>query len=256
MIVCAKTRVWTTKGWLPPAQVSAGDTIISYNKERNCTEYDTVKEIRQDFTMRKELLGVRSKSAFLFVTPDHPLLIVKDGLQFIQIRDHLLSTGKMMMARPFEPYKETAPMEDVRWCGRYVALFNKNQYIPQIDLVRSITKDMSGHEAQAWLEEYFRWNILMQGVNWMKSSMLRNKITRDMILEIGARAGVGAAWWATEKRRYRTIRITTLDDINLNYTHYGSKEYRGFLFDMKTNNNNFLIERRRGSFLVASGMGG
>lgn len=251
-------RVWTKRGWQYHEDLFVGDTVMSFNPYRGYCEYDTIQEVKQEYTFLKQMYGIKSKNIRMWYTPDHPLMLFSDKTRqtkFIPIEESFMRTGNFIIARPFEPFNESSNNEDIKWSARYSAMFSRARYLPDMKNIKSIVEELSGFEAQDWLEEFYRWNILIQGVNWMKSSLLRNKDIRDLIFHIAPRAGVGSCWWPLIRSKMRAMRITTIADAHLGAMNYGLKDYQGYLFDIKTSNKNYLVQYRQSTFLVASGLG-
>lgn len=260
-MISSNVKVWTTKGWLPSSSITVGDKVISYNPDRNCTEYDEVLEARQDYTFIKSLMGLKIKNVKFWITPDHPLMLNgKNGVNFVPIEDQWMRSAKLIAHRPFETYNETADIEELRWSARHAALYSRAVELPKAfhKKIWRMVREISGYEAQCWLEEFYRWNTLHPSYqSWMKSAPLKNQQIRDLIFHIAPRAGVGCCWWPMSPRLrsiYRSMRITIIDDIKLNRMSYGMKDYEGLLFDLKTNNKNYLIQYVRSVFLIASGL--
>mgnify|MGYP006189883107 CR=1 FL=1 len=257
-MIISNIQVWTNLGWLDPGDLSPGMRVISYSGSRRCCEYDEIHEIYQEYTNLKGLLGIKSKNMRIWYSPDHPLLLENEGaVSWTPIQDIFMRQGSCIISKPFEPYGSSADLEDIKWSARYMAMFSREKYMPQKEYaeIKKLVRDIVGHEAQEWLQEFYRWNILIRGVNWMKSALTRNRDIRDTMLHIAPRAGVGFCWWPMLHSRMRAARITTLGNINLNKTTYGMKDYSGLMFDIKTKNKNYLVKYRNSAFLVASNLG-
>src|SRR5687768_11455697 len=77
------TLIWTKRGWLKAEELIIGDVIVSYNPHRNCTEYDSISSIKMDYAI-KPILGLRSHSMTMKVTPDHPFIVKNNKLKTIE----------------------------------------------------------------------------------------------------------------------------------------------------------------------------
>lgn len=255
--------VWTKRGWLNPGDLMVGDIVISYNPKRNCTEYDTIQHIHQEYGTNG-LFGIQSKSMSMLVTKDHPVIVYnkQNNEAYRKPMDDIFMSymvvgNNVLYNRWFEPYHITKDLDDLAWSARLTASFWRTKYMPAeyLGQIWPLIEDIHGIEAQHWIDVFFHWNILKRGVNWMKTIRLRNRDVRDMIFHVAPRAGVGAQFMPNPIKKPGNpwlMSVSTTGDLALSPAGGWFKERRtGSTFNIKTSNGSFLAKRQSGTFICA-----
>ena len=261
MISTFFTFVYTNRGWVSPEELMWGDRVVSFNPERGVCEYDKVYGIQLDYKQCSGL-GIRSNTMRSLLTPEHPLMIwdnKKKKLTRTPIKEVFMSKynygrpTSILAHRLFEPYRRTQDMDDIRWSARIAATFSnaRHAFVPEQHMV----DDLGGLEAQAWLETFFHWNRKLPGVNWQGTVRLGNRQVRDMLFNIGWRAGVGVKW--RRPRKSYAVSITNHGDATP-YADSGwmSHQIDGLVFNVSTKNGNVLMRSYNGTYLMACEYGG
>ncbi len=267
-MISGNTLIWTSRGWRDYANVMIGEKIISFNENKNATEYDQILEIRQDY-VAEGYMGLKSRSCNQLISVDHPLIIInnrsKDAGRH-RIKDVFLQNfGKaerILYNRVFDPYKYSAPLDDIEWSARLISTFSKEkkfQYSKQLYQALSLVEDLGGIESRHWINTYFHWGIKKSnGMQWKYSTFLRNKDVRDIIFTVGSRTGAGVQWapkpplLVNRKNSMWLMSISTQTDTMAGLSNGWYKErYEGLAFNLVTNNGSFLARRNGGTFLIA-----
>jgi len=260
-MIYADTLIWTKRGWLRAEELVIGDVVISYNSSRNCTEYDNVDYIKIDYGANP-ILGLKTNSMNMAVTPDHPVLIKDRGTKIVERKsmdDVFLYTFKrdksFLYTSPFEPYLRGQDLNDVAWSARVASSFGNVRYMP-IELfhaVWNIVDDICGIEAQHWIDTYFHWDVLQGGTYWSKAVKLRNRQTRDMVYHIAPRAGFGARFMPNPKKPTGQwiMGLSVQNSPKIGKSSWYRDRLQGFVFNIKTKNGSFLARKTGGTFLCA-----
>jgi hypothetical protein len=260
MISTKATRIWTEFGYLFVDDLYLGEKVISFNPDRGVCEYDSIQSIEIEHR-RCMGFGINSKSMRQLLTPDHPILIWNvrhKVLDRVPIKDKFMFSleagkNKAVLAHAlFEPYKTTVEIDDLKWSARLAATMASYRWA-RAD-IKHIVSDLGGYEAQVWLDTFFHWNKLLPAKNWMKTVHLSNLEIRDMIFDIGPRAGVGVKNYT----RYagRVVSITTDGLVNPTpAAGWYKQEINESVFNVTTRNGNVLARSSNGTFLVACNKG-
>lgn len=252
------TLVWTKRGWLKAEELVIGDIVISYNPLRNCTEYDKISSIKMDYAI-KPILGLKSRSMTLKLTPDHPFIIKNNVHKTVErktIDDVFLrafNEGRTVLQNsPFEPYALTQNLDDIAWTARVASSFDNTLAIP-IEYSRrvwNIIEELGGIEAQHWIDVFFHWNILLPATHWSKAVLLRNKDVRKMVYHIAPRAGFGAKFSRYPRNtRLWMMGLATQHAPQIRISNWFRDRIEGYFFDIKTKNGSFLARAAGGTFL-------
>ncbi len=252
------TLIWTKRGWLKAEELVIGDVVISYNPSRNCTEYDSVAEIKLEYGI-KPIYGVKSHSLNWAFTPEHPFIVVNNLYKTIErfsIEEKFLTcyakNKSILYTSPFEPYLVSNDLDDVAWSARLAASFGNNISIPikyQKD-VWDIIENISGVESMHWIDTFFHWGILEPGTYWSKATKLHNKQVRDMVYHVAPRAGFGTRFMRNPKRRGQwMIGLSTQNKCQILKTSWYRDRVEGYFFNIKTKNGSFLGRAKGGTFL-------
>jgi hypothetical protein len=256
MITTKGIRVWTPRGWLFAADLQLGDKVLSFNAERNCCEYDQIYSTTIEY-MRFMGLGVSSKSMHQILTPDHPIL-VWDLKNKVLTRPEIqsrfmgaIATSKhrsLVCHRMFEPHLVTQKEVDIKWSAR-VAATQANDWRCSVDLWQYVL-ELSGYEAQIWLDTFFHWNVMLPAKNWMAAVKVKNKEVKDMLFYLAPRAGVGIKWYIFRGRR--TAFITTNGNVDVTSpSGWTMDKIDGLVFNVSTKNGNLLVKSSNGTHLTA-----
>lgn len=246
------TLVWTKRGYSNIADLTPGDKVLSYNQARGCTEYDQIGSIKTEW-MQQGLIGLKQCATDLLLTPDHPLLIINPKtkeLSRIAINDLFMRNGgkfnKLLTNKAFEPYKRTHDIEDVKWVAR-LAVSSCRFRIPPLyqDVIEELLKDITGYEAQVWLNTFFHWGILRSRTQYMKTCMLRNQTIRDMLYHVAPRAGVGTYYgpFKTKAKHHlwqQAFSIAKQGNTNIVREHWCQNRHVGIFYTLSTKNGNFV----------------
>lgn len=262
-MITGDVAVWTKRGWLRSADLLVGDVTISYNPARNCTEYDKVYSITQDYGTT-QLLGLKAKSANILVTKDHPIIVYRKAenkSERKKMDDVFLSYMEVgtsvLYNRWFEPYHITKDLDDVAWSARVAASFANVRYMPIEcrEAVWGIVNEIHGIEAQHWVDVFFHWNVLQRGVNWMKTIRLRNRDVRDIVFYIAPRAGLGAKFMPPPIRKPGNpwlMSVSDTSDLRVSpLLNWYQDRKTGFTFNIATRNGSFLAKKHSGTFISA-----
>jgi len=260
-----KIRVWTaSKGYVDIEEVNIGDKVISLNTKRNCTEYDTVSNIQTDY-VHKGTIGFKKADLHFTLTPDHPLMIINPFTKEIirkPIDDMFMrGTGKharVVGNRLFEPYKRGQDTELIQWTARMAATASRQVSPPlYYDEIWNCLKDITGEEAQIWLQTFFHWNILKYRPFCMKTVLLQNKWVKEMVYHTAPRAGLGTYWGSLRNKSYHHKFIQALSITKSSDVVVGSKlqwradRHEGIVYNISTQNGSFLARYLGGTFLLA-----
>lgn len=262
-MIYADTYVWTKRGWRRSDELLVGDTVISYNASRNCTEYDKIHSIIQDYGTTP-LLGLKAKSTNMLVTKDHPVIVYnKSANKSVRKRmdDVFLSYMErgtsVLYNRWFEPYRITKDLDDVAWSARLSASFANVKYLPPEyrEQVWENVDEIHGIEAQHWVDVFFHWNVLQRGSNWMKTVRLRNRDVRDIVFYVAPRAGLGVKFMPNPLKKPGLpwlLAVSSTNDLSATpATNWYQDRKTGFTFNITTRNGSFLARKFAGTFLCA-----
>jgi hypothetical protein len=252
------TLIWTKRGWLNSEELIIGDTIISYNPSRNCTEYDKISYIKIDY-ITSAVFGLKTHSMNLAITPDHPFLI-KNNIKKISERktmdDVFLSSfnkpNTVLYTAGFEPYCVSQDLDDVAWSARVASSFGNVRYMPieYSNTIWNIVEELGALEAQHWIDVFFHWTVLENGTYWSKATKLRNRQTRDMVYHIAPRAGFGTRFMPNPKRIGQwIIGLSTQNAPSIRRVNWYRDRIEGSFFNIKTKNGSFLARKTGGTFL-------
>lgn len=248
--------VWTINGWKRPHDLYIGDTIMSFNPDRNCCEYDKVYSVETAFNEQMGL-GIWNKGMRQLLTPDHHILVwhyKNKQLERFPIEDrfmrkiHFPHKG-IIYNSMYEPYIRTQDIEDIKWSARVTATYcMSKKYVDVWDIVRNL----GGYESQIWIDTFFHWNSLLYSGSWQYRVRLPNHSIRDIIFHIAPRAGLGAYWKQPDKiiRDY-SICISNSDPVHVNSKLGWVMKPMDYMFNMSSKNGNFLARNTRANFIVA-----
>jgi hypothetical protein len=260
-MIDADTLIWTKRGWLNALEVIIGDTVISYNPSRNCTEYDQITDITIDYGT-KPILGLKTNSMNMCVTPDHPIIIKDKRKKEIErkiIDDVFLFSFKsktILYTSPFEPYLRGQDLDDIAWSARVASSFGNVRYmsVEYFHAIWNIVNDLSGIEAQHWIDIFFHWGVLQSGTYWSKAIKLRNRQSRDIVYHIAPRAGFGARFMPNPKKPTSQwiMGLSVQNNPQIMKQSWYRNRIEGYFFNIKTKNGSFLARKTGGTFLCAS----
>jgi len=253
-----ETSVWTKRGWTDPIDLLIGDVVISYNNRRNCTEYDQISHINIDYGMTP-IFGLKSHSLNISVTPDHPMIIRdirKKTIERKTMNDVFLSIlqehKSVLYSAPFEPYLVSHDLDDIAWSARVASSFGNDRYMPieYVNDIWSIIENISGIEAQHWIEVFIHWNVLIPRTYWHKAVYLNNRQVTEMVLHVVPRAGFGTRIAKHLKRSGRWVMGLSIQNTpQIRKTNWYRDRVEGYTFNVKTKNGNFLAKKSLGTFL-------
>lgn len=252
------TYIWTPQGYKNFAELSVGQKIMSYNDKRGCMEYDNILSIRSDY-LDTGVLGIRCKSMWQAVTADHPVLIHNRNSRETtrkKMQDVFLSSfnsvtiNQILYSRWFEPYQMNKDQDGLLWSARLAASYAQTKHMQYIDEIKSFTDDITGVDARRWLETFYHWNIMARAYTFANACYIKNKDIRDIIMNVGPRAGAGTQYRKNDPMSVPAICISTHRDIGSNQSWYSDRMIGDF-FNITTRNGNFLAARRFGTFISA-----
>lgn len=256
--------VWTKRGYQNIANCHVGDEVISYNPIRGCTEKDSIESIETEWK-QQGLLGIRHSYASLMMTPDHPLLIINPRtkeLDQISIDDLFMNSfgikKRILTNKIFEPGAQRYSLDDIAWSARLAVSFSRYRHPPLYsDVIHEYIDDITGIEAQTWLETFFHWNILRPNTNFMKTCLLRSSFIKDMLYHVAPRAGVGTWYgsYVTRANRFKiptqAFSITPETDVLPQKLNWCADRHEGVLYNISTRNGNFLAKFRTSTIPIA-----
>lgn len=254
MISANHIFVWTSRGWTKPSDLYIGDKIISFNPDRNCSEYDEVYSIKQEW---RELmgLGIYHKSMRQLLTPDHPILVwheKKKELQRPSIESRFMGAiagnTSVIYNSMFEPFYRSQDLEDIRWSARMAATYS--MYDRPVD-IWNIISDLGGYEAQVWLDTFYHWNSLMPAFKWQYAVRLPSLWVRDIIFHVASRAGLGCYWAPPKTVKHSVMYLSTSNNIYTRASAGWVMIPTNLLFNISSKNGNALVKTDRGNFIVA-----
>lgn len=263
MIKATGTQIWTARGWKNIDGVFVGDKTISYNPQRNCTEYDEVSNIILDYKS-SHLLGYRFKSVSIYTTKDHPLILVNNKTDEIYRKpiddlflSRILGNKRIIYNRWFEPYRITQDTEDVLWSARMASTFLRTkELMPEEykDQIWNIIYDLNGIQAQQWIEQFYSWSRQVPSAIWMHSTLLHNRQVRDMLFHVGPKAGLGvqvhSGFGKNSTKKF--ISVSNTADINIySLKNWKQERHVGHIFNVTTRNGNFLARSNSGTYIIA-----
>lgn len=260
-MIFAGTLIWTKRGWLKSEELIIGDTIISYNPSRNCTEYDEVKHINMEYGSYT-LYGLRNNSMNMAITPDHPLILLNRLSKIAERKtiddvflSSLRSSKHVLYTSPFEPYLVGQELDDVIWSARVAVGFSFVRYMPieYADQIWHIIREASALEAQHWIDTFFHWNVLEGGTYWSKAVKLRNRQVRDMIFHLVPRAGFGARFMPNPKKPTGPwiMGLAHGTHPHIFQENWFRDRKTSHVFNIGTKNGSFLALNHGGTFLCA-----
>lgn len=264
MIRSPGVQIWTSRGWMGPDKLIIGDKVISYNSQRNCTEYDTINYIFTDYKSYN-FLGIKSKTFLAYLTRDHPVIIydeVKNESYRTSIDDIFYKrfgnrAKSMLINSWFEPYDFNQNESDIIWSARIASSFSRVKYMPveYKEKIWSIIRDLNGYQAQQWITEVFCWNRLLACKNWMFAMRLYSIDLHAMIFHVGMKAGLGVSHkpppngW---KFRHYIIQVTDTNNASPVPPHsYFQRRETNYSFNVGTKNGSVLVRYRASTFLLA-----
>lgn len=255
------TLVWTKRGWKRSEELAIGDKVISYSHSRNCTEYDEISSIQIEYGI-KPVMGLRTHSMNMCVTPNHPFIIVNSltkKVETITISDAFLSAfagnKSVLYSSHFEPYKTSGSMEDVAWSARVASSFG-NVLATPLDIFQQTWKaveEINGIEAQHWVDIFFHWSVLQPGTYWSKAMPMSNKQTVELAYHVAPRAGFGIRFLRNPRKSARQwmLGLSVNNSPVIKLDSWYQDRIEGFFFNIKTRNGNFLARKTGGTFLCA-----
>lgn len=255
------TLVWTKRGWKRSHELAIGDKIISYSQSRNCTEYDEISSIQIDYGI-KPILGLRTGSMNMCVTPDHPFIILDSKYKKIEtkeIKDVFLSSYRsnksVLYTAPFEPYALTGNLDDIAWSARVASSFGNVRATP-LDIFQqswNAVEDISGLEAQYWTDIFFHWSVLRSGTYWSKAMSMRNRQTLELAYHVIPRAGFGVRYLRSPIKNTSQwiLGLSVNNSPAIKVESWYQDRIEDYFFNIKTKNGNFLARKTGGTFLCA-----
>lgn len=256
--------VWTTRGYQQIGNVAVGDRIISYNESRGCTEYDEVLAIETEY-VRMGLIGIKQIGLHYISTPDHPVLLIDQKtreLDRVPIEDLFMrKTGKnkaIISNKMFEPSQRTLDLDYLEWTARLAASSSREKMpVLENDLIWDSLGEITGPEAQHWLNTFFHWNILKPRNHYMKTILMRNSFVRDMLYHVAPRAGVGT-YWGSIRTHPRVNKFVMAFSITKEKEHiisvpeqWRADRHVGIVYNITSRNGSFLARYLGGVFLLA-----
>lgn len=256
--------IWTPKGYKQIGDLAVGDRIISYNELRGCTEYDEVLAIETEY-VRMGLIGIKQIGLHYISTPDHPVLLIDKKtreLESIPIEDLFMrKTAKnkaIVSNKMFEPYQRSQDLDYLEWTARLAASSSREK-MPVIEnaVIWDSIKEITGPEAQHWLNTFFHWNILKPRNNYMKTILMRNSFVRDMLYHVAPRAGVGTYWGLMRThprvKNFVMAYSITKEKENIIYSanQWCADRQEGIVYNITSRNGSFLARYLGGVFLLA-----
>lgn len=256
-----KILVWTPRGYIHAQDLSPGDRVISYNSARNCTEYDVVSEVKTEW-QHVGLIGPKKVGLHFTTTPDHPVLITDVKTRELTkvtmnsiFMDKTPKNKALLGCKPFEPYKRSQDDEFIEWTARMAASSIRHKRPPLYsDEIWKCIQDITGEEAQLWLNTFFHWNILQPRTHYMKTVFAQSSFVMDMVYHVAPRAGVGTYWGPHRTRWGRNrnaISITLQQDHIITVpTQWRADKQDGTIYNISTHNGSFLGKYLGGVFLM------
>lgn len=254
--------IWTTRGYQSIGELSPGDKVISYSEDRHCTEYDTVTSINTEYA-QCGLLGIKKMTLHYLMTPEHPVLITDlktNKLMRVPIEDLLMNNSNrheaVLGCKPFEPYKRTQDLDDIKWSARLAASSARHKTSARhSDKIWHYIRDINGEESQHWINTFFNWNILQRRTNFQKTIFMHNSFVRDMIYHVAPRAGV-TTYWGPHKTKAGIYASAFSVGLPRNEKISSTFQWRadrqdGIIYNISTKNGNFLARYLGGTFLMA-----
>lgn len=259
------TLIYTNEGWKTCWELYVGQPVRSFDEKTNTCVDDTVLSIETDY-IESGFMGIKSKSMNQLITQDHPIMIAHAATKDVlrkpigeQFHHQLTNTKGVVHNRPYQYYKLTTAIEDIKWSARICASYAQELYFPSDQNAIAITKNLGGYESWVWLDTFFHWNVLRSNTIKLATCNMRNRIVRDIILELAPRAGHGARFVkgihginVGRPNESWTIQLDSAADIHPS-RKYGwyLERYEGNVFNITTRNGSFLAKRRYGTFLIA-----
>lgn len=254
------TLIWTKRGWLRAEDLVIGDIVVSYNPSRNCTEYDSIGWIKLDYGI-KPILGLKTNSMNLAITPDHPFILKNNVSKVIERKamdDVFLSVfsnnKSVLYTAGFEPYLTSQDIDDVNWSARIASSFGNTRCMPieYFQEIWNIIEEISAFEAQAWIDTFYHWNVLLSGTYWSKAVKLSNKQTRELVYHVAPRAGFGTRFMVNPRKPGQwIIGLSTQNSPQIKKTNWYRDRVEGYFFNIGTRNGSFLARKTGGTFLCS-----
>lgn len=255
------TLVWTKRGWKRSDELAIGDKVISYSHSRNCTEYDEISSIQIDYGI-KPVMGLRTSSMNMCVTPDHPFIILDSKNKKIEtkeMKDAFLSSfirdKSVLYTSPFEPYSMSGNLDDIAWSARVTSSFG-NVFATPLEIFHqtwNAVGDIGGYEAQHWTDIFFHWSVLQSGTYWSKAMPMSNKQSVELAYHVIPRAGFGVRYLRNPRKNTKRwmlgLSVNSVPEIRA--VNWYQDRIEDYFFNIKTKNGNFLARKTGGTFLCA-----
>jgi hypothetical protein len=264
-MITSDTLVYTNEGWKKCWDLYVGQQVRSYNPVTNTCVDDIVFSIETDF-VATGLMGIKSKSMDQLITQDHPIIIVnivtKESITKT-IGEHFYHTAtgnkRILHNRSYNYYITTRDIEEIKWSARICASYAQVDGFFSDQNAILIAKNLGGYESWIWLDTFFHWNVLRSNTTKMGTCFLRNRVVREILLDLAPRAGYGIKFMpyfrnrsVAQKGGSWTIQLDHQQDvIVLRRLGWYLKRYEGNVFNIKTKNGSFLAKRNNGTFLMA-----
>ncbi len=264
-MIASEIQVLTSRGWKDYNNLYIKDKIISYNKDKKHTEDDYIYTIETSY-IEEAIIDLTFKSMKQMVTRDHPMIIVDANTKEIEIREARDCFTKsfnrrypILYNRGYETYKRTQDIEDIKWAARYLASYSTTRYFDQYpSKAVEIISDLTEIEAKQFIDTFCHWNVKLRTTRaWNYIVHLRNFDVRDMLIHVATRAGIGAQWSIHNTPRMNAnpkwcIKFAADSDAFIKRLtgHWSTYRYEGVMYNISTNNGNFLAKTWRGTFLI------
>ncbi len=237
-----------------------GDKTISYNQSRNCSEYDEISSIQIDYGI-KPVMGLRTSSMNMCVTPDHPLIVIDSESKRAEVKEtrdlflsYLRKNKSVLYLSKFEPYSMNGQLDDIAWSARVASSFG-NVLATPLDIFHktwNAVEDIGGYEAEHWTDIFFHWSVLQSGTYWSKAIPMSNKQTVELAYHVVPRAGFGVRYLRNPRNtRQWMLGLSVNNSPDISMGNWYQDRIEGYFFNIKTRNGNFLARKTGGTFLCA-----